>query len=134
MYSTLRLVETMDQFHQCSKSSFYTRIPQMRKKDLQFYCLFYTFGICMRKSCSQNVAEIDTRYNIWSLHYKIAIVPKIANNEKYSGRRSTKIYITGQSGHPKMYHIYFKDLLSSFLLMSNRVVFWYFVLQHNISF
>ena len=41
--------------------SFYVRISQKRKKDLQLHCLFYAFGLCARKSCMQNVDEIDTR-------------------------------------------------------------------------
>ncbi len=69
----------MGQFHQQSTSSFYASRSRKRKKDSQGVNLLCAFGICARKSCSQNVDEIDTM----SLYVQLAHdVSFHYNNEK----------------------------------------------------
>jgi hypothetical protein len=41
-------------------TSFHVRRSEKLKKDSQVVSIFYTFGICTRKSCAQNVDEIDS--------------------------------------------------------------------------
>jgi len=56
-----RNYEARCQFHQHFMSSIYTCRSQMRKKTVESCQSFCAFGICMHKSCSKNVDEIDPR-------------------------------------------------------------------------
>jgi hypothetical protein len=60
---SVKFIVNRAQFHQRSMYSFYARRSQKRKKDSQVVNLFYTFGICERKSCTKNIDEIDPVLN-----------------------------------------------------------------------
>jgi len=54
------LYHTWGQFHQHAyKQLLRAKIPKAQK-DSQVISVFCAFGICPRKSCLQNVGEIDT--------------------------------------------------------------------------
>ncbi len=50
------------QFHQCSTYSFCERRSLKCKNSVKLSVSFYAFGIYHRKSCIQNIDEIDPRY------------------------------------------------------------------------
>ncbi len=57
----VKLTTARAKFHQYSTYSFYSCRSQKRKKDIQVFNIFFTFGIYKRKSCAKNVGELDYR-------------------------------------------------------------------------
>ncbi len=63
-------IETWGQFHQQFTSSFYSSRSRKHKNGCQFISLCCAFGIFVRKSCLQNVGEIDPWRRLHLLDHK----------------------------------------------------------------
>jgi len=68
------------QFHQHSLYSFYICRSQ---KDWQQDCLFYTFGISVRKSCKWNVDEIEPRSPVLGRCYMICRNNEVSSSTNF---------------------------------------------------